>query len=75
MANSVHNKLDQILDLSKQANQKIDDLSEQVEHMDKRLNKVEQNMSKVSLKALAAGGLGGAIATIGIELIKAKFGG
>lgn len=68
-------KLDEILDLSRAANAKIDRLGERVENIDDRLLQLEKRMDKLGVKALMAGGLGGAVVTIGIELIKAKFGG
>ena len=68
-------KLDEILDLSRAANAKIDRLGERVENIDDRLLQLEKRMDKLGVKALMAGGLGGAVVTIGIELINAKFGG
>lgn len=68
-------KLDELLDLSRAANDKIDRLGERVENLDERLLKLEKRMDKLGVKAVAAGGLGGLIVTVGLELIKAKFGG
>lgn len=68
-------KLDELLDLSKEANRKIDRIGERVDNIDNRLSSLEMQVGKVTTKAFVAGGLGGAIVTVGIELIKAKFGG
>lgn len=68
-------KLDEILDLTRLANSKIDRLGERVENIDDRLLQLEKRMDKLGVKAVMAGGFGGAVVTIGIELIKAKFGG
>lgn len=70
-----NDKLDELLDLSRQANFKIDRIGEQVEDMDGRLKELEKRMDKLGIKAIAAGGLGGAVVSVGIHLIKAHFGG
>lgn len=68
-------KLDELLDLSRAANHKIDRLGERVENLDERLLKLENRMDKLGAKAVLAGGMGGLLVSVGIELIKARFGG
>lgn len=72
---NTNEKLDELLDLSKEANRKIDRIGERVDDIDHRLSLLETQVGKVTTKAFVAGGLGGAMVTVGIELIKAKFGG
>lgn len=72
---SANDKLDQILTLSREANAKIDRIGERVNNIDHRLSSLETQVGKVTTKAFVAGGLGGALVAVGIELIKAKFGG
>ncbi|MDG6895052.1 hypothetical protein [Volucribacter amazonae] len=69
-----NDKLDEILALTRAANSKIDRLGERVESLDSRLFELEKRMDKLGIKAVAAGGLGGAITAIGIEIIKASLG-
>lgn len=75
MQQDTNKKLDELLVLSKDANRKIDRIGERVDNIDHRLSLLETQVGKVTTKAFVAGGLGGAIVTVGIELIKAKFGG
>lgn len=72
---TTNDKLDELLELSKSANRKIDRIGERVDNIDLRLSSLEMQVGKMTTKALIAGGLGGAMVTLGIELIKAKFGG
>lgn len=70
-----NDKLDELLDLSRAANHKIDRIGKRVDNIDHRLSSLETQVGKVTTKAFVAGGLGGAMVAVGIELIKAKFGG
>lgn len=72
---NTNEKLDELLDLSKEANRKIDRIGERVNDIDHRLSSLETQVGKVTTKAFVAGGLGGAMVAVGIEFIKAKFGG
>nr|DAW76824.1 MAG TPA: Protein of unknown function (DUF1515) [Caudoviricetes sp.] len=75
MSSSQDDKLDEILAISRSINNKVDLLFERVEDIDKRVQDVEQRMDKIGVRAVGAGALGGAITAVGIELIKAHFGG
>lgn len=68
-------KLDEILNLTREVNRKIDRLDDRVDDIDARLEMLEARMDKLGIKSLAAGGLGGLVVSVGFELIKAKFGG
>lgn len=68
-------KLDEILDLTREVSRKIDRLDDRVDDIDGRLAMLEARMDKLGVKSVMAGGLGGLIVSVGIELIKAKFGG
>ncbi|AWX14262.1 hypothetical protein CEP49_06710 [Mergibacter septicus] len=68
-----HEKLDQILQLSVSANEKIDNMSLQLKTLDQRICELEKRMSKIGIKAVVAGGLSGAVVTVGIELIRASL--
>lgn len=70
-----NDKLDELIKLSREANLKIDKIGIQVDDMDTRLQALEARMDKLGIKAIAAGGLGGAVVAVGIEFIKLKFGG
>lgn len=68
-------KLDEILNLTRQVNHKIDRLDGRVDDIDVRLAQVEKNLAKLGVKAAVMGGLSGLVVSVGFELIKAKFGG
>lgn len=68
-------KLDQILDLTREVSRKIDKLDNRVDDIDARLKMLETRMDKLGIKSVMAGGLGGLVVSVGFELIKAKFGG
>ena len=68
-----HDKLDQILALSVSANEKIDNMSLQLKTLDDRISQLEKRMNKIGVKAVVAGGLSGAVVTVGIELIRASL--
>ena len=68
-------KLDEILDLTREVSRKIDRLDERVDDIDVRLAKVENSMAKFGVRSALVGGLGGLLVSVGFELIKAKLGG
>ena len=68
-------KLDEILDLTRAVNHKIDRLDGRVDDIDVRLAKVENSMAKLGVRSGLVGGLGGLLVSVGFELIKAKLGG
>lgn len=68
-------KLDEILNLTREVNRKIDRLDDRVDDIDTRLEMLETRMDKLGIKSVMAGGLGGLVVSVGFELIKAKFGG
>ena len=68
-------KLDEILDLTRAVNHKIDRLDGRVDDIDVRLAKVENSMAKLGVRSALGGGLGGLLVSVGFELIKAKLGG
>ena len=68
-------KLDEILDLTREVSRKIDKLDDRVDDIDARLKMLETRMDKLGIKSVMAGGLGGLAVSVGFELIKAKFGG
>lgn len=68
-------KLDEILDLTRAVNHKIDRLDGRVDDIDVRLAKVENSMAKLGVRSVLVGGLGGLLVSVGFELIKAKLGG
>ena len=68
-------KLDEILDLTRAVNHKIDRLDGRVDDIDVRLAKVENSMAKFGVRSVLVGGLGGLLVSVGFELIKAKLGG
>lgn len=68
-------KLDEILNLTREVNRKIDRLDARVDDIDTRLEMLEARMDKLGIKSVMAGGLGGLVVSVGFELIKAKFGG
>lgn len=68
-------KLDEILDLTRAVNHKIDRLDGRVDDIDVRLAKVENSMAKFGARSALVGGLGGLLVSVGFELIKAKLGG
>lgn len=68
-------KLDEILNLTREVNRKIDRLDDRVDDIDTRLEMLEARMDKLGIKSVMAGGLGGLVVSVGFELIKAKFGG
>ena len=68
-------KLDEILNLTREVNRKIDRLDDRVDDIDARLKMLETRMDKLGIKSVMAGGLGGLVVSVGFELIKAKFGG
>lgn len=68
-------KLDEILNLTREVNRKIDRLDDRVDDIDARLEMLEARMDKLGIKSVMAGGLGGLVVSVGFELIKAKFGG
>lgn len=68
-------KLDEILDLTRAVNHKIDRLDGRVDDIDVRLAKVENSMAKLGVRSALVGGLGGLLVSAGFELIKAKLGG
>lgn len=68
-------KLDEILDLTRAVNHKIDRLDGRVDDIDVRLAKVENSMAKFGVRSALVGGLGGLLVSVGFELIKAKLGG
>nr|DAW78171.1 MAG TPA: hemolysin [Caudoviricetes sp.] len=68
-------KLDEILDLTRAVNHKIDRLDGRVDDIDVRLAKVENSLAKLGVRSALVGGLGGLLVSVGFELIKAKFGG
>ena len=68
-------KLDEILNLTREVNRKIDRLDDRVDDIDTRLEMHEARMDKLGIKSVMAGGLGGLVVSVGFELIKAKFGG
>lgn len=68
-------KLDEILDLTRAVNHKIDRLDWRVDDIDVRLAKVENSMAKLGVRSALVGGLGGLLVSVGFELIKAKLGG
>ncbi|MBN6077384.1 hypothetical protein HYE59_07535 [Aggregatibacter actinomycetemcomitans] len=65
-------KLDEILDLTREVSRKIDRLDDRVDAIDGRLATLEARMDKLGVKSVVAGGL---VVSVGFELIKAKFGG
>ena len=67
-------KLDEILNLTREVNRKIDRLDDRVDDIDTRLEMLETRMDKLGIKSVMAGGLGGLVVSVGFELIKAKFG-
>ena len=68
-------KLDEILDLTRAVNHKIDRLDGRVDDIDVRLAKVENSMAKLGVRSALVGGLGGLLVSVEFELIKAKLGG
>lgn len=66
-------KLDEILDLTREVSRKIDKLDERVDDIDARLKMLETRMDKLGIKSVMAGGLGGLVVSVSFELIKAKF--
>ena len=68
-------KLDEILDLTRAVNHKIDRLDGRVDDIDVRLAKVVNSMAKLGVRSALVGGLGGLLVSVGFELIKAKLGG
>ena len=68
-------KLDEILNLTREVNRKIDRLDDRVDDIDTRVEMLEARMDKLGIKSVMAGGLGGLVVSVGFELIKAKFGG
>ena len=68
-------KLDEILDLTRAVNHKIDRLDGRVDDIDVRLAKVENSLAKLGVRSALVGGLGGLLVSVGFELIKAKLGG
>lgn len=68
-------KLDEILDLTRAVNHKIDRLDGRVDDIDVRLAKVENSKAKLGVRSALVGGLGGLLVSVGFELIKAKLGG
>ena len=68
-------KLDEILDLTRAVNHKIDRLDGRVDDIDVRLAKVENSLAKLCVRSALVGGLGGLLVSVGFELIKAKLGG
>lgn len=68
-------KLDEILNLTREVNRKIDRLDDRVDDIDTRLEMLKARMDKLGIKSVMAGGLGGLVVSVGFELIKAKFGG
>ena len=68
-------KLDEILNLTRAVNHKIDRLDGRVDDIDVRLAKVENSLAKLGVRSALVGGLGGLLVSVGFELIKAKLGG
>ena len=68
-------KLDEILDLTRAVNHKIDRLVGRVDDIVVRFAKVENSIAKLGVRSALVGGLGGLLVSVGFELIKAKLGG
>ncbi|HDX1149684.1 TPA: hypothetical protein RNX75_000140 [Pasteurella multocida] len=76
---STGEKLDAILDKLDGIGQSIDQQNQEIADLQKQVQALQQDLSEVAKKnrnqALIAGGIGGGIVAVGIELIRLQFGG
>ncbi|HDR0674183.1 TPA: hypothetical protein QBZ70_001444 [Pasteurella multocida] len=76
---SVSDKLDAILDKLGGIGDSIDRQNQEIADLQKQVQALQQDLSEMAKKnrnqALIAGGIGGGIVAVGIELIRLQFGG
>ncbi|HEH9717260.1 TPA: hypothetical protein SIC70_002165 [Pasteurella multocida] len=76
---SVSDKLDAILDKLGGIGDSIDKQNKEIADLQKQVQALQQDLSEIAKKnrnqALIAGGIGGGIVAVGIELIRLQFGG
>ncbi|HHE3462907.1 TPA: hypothetical protein ACPDI7_002134 [Pasteurella multocida] len=76
---STGEKLDAILDKLDGIGKSIDQQNQEIADLQKQVQALQQDLSEMAKKnrnqALIAGGIGGGIVAVGIELIRLQFGG
>lgn len=72
-------KLDAILHKLDNISDKVDEQNQEIADLQRQMRLLQADVAEIAKKsryqALIAGGIGGAIASVGMELLRVKFGG